>query len=169
MMADHQTNQKSLLYGYVDFYDGEPPKVVITNRHDASDIVAALEAAGNSNTWGEYRKNCPQIFLDRDNEHQLEYEDELPTDEAPFSFPFSSIDDYEWPKFTDGLSGEGIPERIISKYGNPLNTVLDGPFIYFNPEQIEEITQEIECLGYTIERDDRTVRNAAGFGELRLG
>ncbi|MCH1497182.1 MAG: hypothetical protein L7U72_18310, partial [Rubripirellula sp.] len=61
------------------------------------------------------------------------------------------------------------PERIISKYGNPLNTVLDGPFIYFNPEQIEEITQEIECLGYTIERDDRTVRNAAGFGELRLG
>ena len=168
-MANRQANQKNLLYGYVDFCDGEPPKVLITNLNDASDIVAALEAAGNSNTWGEYRKNCPKVFLDRDNEHQLEYEDELPTDDAPFSFPFSSIDDYEWPKFTDGLSGQGIPERIISEYGNPLNTVLDGTFIYFNSEQIEEIIQKVEDLGYTIERDDRTVRNAAGFGELRLG
>ena len=80
-MTDHEHNEDHLLYGYVDYLDGEPPKVVILNRDDANEIVVALEAATNSKTWGEYRKNCPKVFLDRDMEDYLEYEDELPKDE----------------------------------------------------------------------------------------
>ena len=168
-MTDHEHDEDHLLYGYVDYLDGEPPKVVILNRDDANEIVAALEAATNSNTWGEYRKNCPKVFLDRDMEDYLEYEDELPKDDDPFSHPHHSMEDYEWPKFADGLYGEGLPEEIVEEYGQLYGTVIDGTFIHFKPEDVDKIVQELETMGYTMERDDRTASNAVGYGDLRLG
>ena len=79
------------------------------------------------------------------------------------------MDDYEWPKFPDGLHGEGLPEEIVEEYGQPYDTVIDGTFIHFKPEDVDGIVQELETMGYTVERDDRTASNAVGYGDLSRG
>ena len=122
-MAQTEQNDDRLIYGYVDFLDGGPPRVVILNRDDANRIVAALEAAATSKTWGEYRQKCPKVFLDRDMPHHPDHEEGLPNDLDPFSQPYHSMEDYEWPKFADGLYGEGLPEQVVEKYGQRFNTV----------------------------------------------
>ncbi|HBV66368.1 MAG TPA: hypothetical protein DEF45_25480 [Rhodopirellula sp.] len=159
-------NSHALIYGLVDY--GEGARVVILNRSEAEDIFSALKAIRNSATWHDFRQACPQKYVDRIHENLISEGDHLPDDSRLFCSDQIPYLDYDWPQFASGLFGEGLPRTIVSEYGEPYDTVLDGLFIHFNPEDLITIRKELTRLGYSLERDDEKAAHAVGYGKLNF-
>ncbi len=165
-MKREKTDSHALIYGLVDY--GEGARVVILNRSEADDIFSALKAIRNSTTWREFRQTCPKKYVERIHENLVDDGDHLPDDSQLFSSDQIPHLDYDWPQFASGLFGEGLPQRIVSEYGEPYDTVLDGLFIHFNPEDLIPIRNELTRLGYSLKRDDEKATHAIGYGELNF-
>ncbi len=165
-MKRKKTDSHALIYGLVDY--GEGARVVILNRSEADDILSALKAISNSTTWREFRQTCPKKHVDCIHANLVNEGDHPPDDSQLFSSDQIPHLDYEWPQLASGLFGEGLPKTIVSEYGEPYDTVLDGLFIHFHPEDLIMIRNELTCLGYSLERDDEKATLAIGYGELNF-
>ena len=55
-------NSTKLIYGLVDY--GEGARAVILHRSEAEEIYAALKAARQASTWGEFRQLCPEEYVE---------------------------------------------------------------------------------------------------------
>ncbi len=165
-MPSNQTETTTLIYGIIDY--GEGGRVVILHRSDAEEIYAALKAARRASTWGEFRQLCPEKYIELVNENFLFENEQLPNDGDLFSHYQIPGADYDWPRYASGLYGEGLPEELVTEFGNHYSTVLDGIFIHFNPEDLIEIRKQLVDKGFTLERDDETTKHAVGYGEMNL-
>lgn len=165
-MKDGKNDSHALIYGLVDY--GEGARVVIVNRSEAEDIYSALQAIRNSANWTDFRRNCPRKYVDQIHENLINEGKHLPDGSLLFSSDQIPHLDYEWPQLASGLFGEGIPETIVARYGEPYDTVLDGLFIHFNPEDLVKIRGALSRLGYSFERDDEKATHAVGYGELNF-
>ncbi len=166
-MHTNHIESTNLIYGLVDY--GEGVRVVILHRSDAEEIYAALKAARKASTWGEFRELCPHEYVELVHEHFRFEEEQLPKDADPFSHDQIPGVDYDWPRYASGLYGEGLPEELVTEFGNHYSTVLDGIFIHFNPEDLIEIRKQLVDKGFTLERDDETAKHAVGCGDMNLG
>ena len=80
------------------------------------------------------------------------------------------------PKITVTLTGadkENVQAVVLGDKrwglnGEPYDTVLDGLFIHFNPEDLITIRKELTRLGYSLERDDEKAAHAVGYGKLNF-
>ncbi len=165
----HQThiNSTKLIYGLVDY--GEGARVVILHGSEAEEIYAALKAARQASTWGEFRQLCPEEYVELVHKDYLLEEEQLPNDAELFSHYQIPAADYDWPRYASGLYGEGLPEEFVTEFGHPYSTVLDGVFIHFDPEDLSEIKKDLTARGYTLKRDDETAKHAVGYGNMNLG
>ncbi len=166
MHTDHIAST-NLIYGLVDY--GEGVRVVILHRSDAEEIYAALKAARTARTWGEFRQLCPDKYVELVHEHFRYEEEQPPRDADRFSNDQIPGVDYDWPRYASGLYGEGLPKELVSEFGHPYSTVLDGVFIHFDPEDLIEIRKTLDAWGFSLKRDDETAIHAVGYGDLNLG
>ena len=166
-MHTNHIESTNLIYGLVDY--GEGVRVVILHRSDAEEIYAALKAARKASTWGGFRELCPHEYVELVHEDFRFEEQQLPRDADLFSHDQIPGVDYDWPRYASGLYGEGLPEELVTEFGNHYSTVLDGIFIHFNPEDLIEIRKQLVDKGFTLERDDETAKHAVGCGDMNLG
>jgi hypothetical protein len=100
----------------------------------------------------------------RERYGQLRIGERPPIDQDAFSLdhiPWYGDGDYpEWPA---QQMLKWVPESIRSTFGHTYDTVLNGPYLTFDPVQERDLLAAFESAGFRCVRDDALVRRASGY------
>ncbi|HYE76575.1 MAG TPA: hypothetical protein VEI97_01185 [bacterium] len=127
----------------------------------ANQRIAIFEALNSAATWGEFRREVPEeLWADI----VATWEDEgerVPAVQELFDpdlLPGYSAGD--WPRWPDSL--DWVPLAVKELHQQGASSLLEGPYLEFDPELEERVVDLFESLGYGTVRDDALIDLASG-------
>lgn len=149
-------------------------EIVYGNRHGdlifipkdlAEDLATLHFALETSKTWGEFKANAPDqmyeevIALVNDDDNP----EVLPQPEETFdSASIPGYADGDWPLWPRQYMLEWIPKDIQVRFSRILDSVLNGEYLQFDPENTQEIVELLEKHGYSCSEDLPLIESAHG-------
>lgn len=153
---------EDLLYG--ESFEGG---LVFITRAAAEYVAEKWKAANTATTWGELRALSPDAY-DELLEH-LPCDDDgddrsaVPADEAAFdASEIEAIQEGHWPEWPAQDMFDWMPAEIQEAFGRQADTLSNGSFLMFDPEDKDAIVARLEALGYRCVAEPELIAQACG-------
>ena len=124
-----------------------PDALVFAEAHDARRVDRVWHALNTAKTWGQFKRLLPA------SEHEQFEDCEGGEDDAFDPLDYTTEGDY--PDWLQAEMERVIPADLLGRFGECLDTPLNGSF-WSLPSRFEtEIVEELEGRGYRVfKRDD---------------
>jgi hypothetical protein len=149
----HKPATQTLYYRESPANDG----LVFAEPERAKHIARVHHALESSRTWGEFKRKLPSEEYDYIVSVMFDYaEDQWPNDSAPFnSEDVPGYCDGDYPAWLQQKVDECVPEEILDKYAENLETTLNGNYYHIEGSDEEAICRDLRALGFqVIRRED---------------
>jgi hypothetical protein len=160
------TSEDELVYGLIDS-TGDPRQgyLVFVRRSRTEDLARVHDAVGRARTWSEFRSLLPPTFEEELEKSFHDDEVDAPDDSQPFDADrIPGYADGDWPAWPAQEALDWVPSEISARFGRDVDSVLNGPYLEFDPKHEVEILAAFEGHGFRCGRDDKLVRQASGWG-----
>lgn len=132
----------------------------------ARDALACWVAFNTARTWREFWEKLPTRYhwrLNYPESTDPEYDDPdntYPTDETPFDRARLSRDtEGEFPPLAHTEAAAAwMPEEIVERYGENLQSLLSGDWVLYPPEHAEAVADELKRRGYEVRHDPDLIK-----------
>lgn len=130
----------------------------------AQQLAAIHKAIGQAKTWGEFR-----LRISAEDWNELvrcfdEYDEAPQPGDAFNAEDVPGFTDGDWPDWPEQEMMSWLPPEHVARFGTQHQSVLNGPFLSFDPKYLNEIMAELKRGGYTCRREDVLISQACGRG-----
>jgi len=134
-------------------------------RSRAERLAAIHSALRHSKTWGDFRAKMPRVICQEVMRGIQENVGRFPRNAERFdSGLLPGFCDGDWPAFPAQEMLRWVPQAIQSGFGEIEDTVLNGFYLYLDPEREDEIVAAFREHGYECVPDEVLVLVACGAG-----
>lgn len=139
---------------------GDENNLVFIPEREARRISAIYNAI-SAKTWGEFRQLMPGEDLQEVISYFLEYDEDLPSDDAKFQADLlPGYCDGDWPDWAEQKMLEWVPRSIIEKFATMMQTAINGSYPVLDASRKEEIVAAMRAAGLDCQEDEELVRRA---------
>lgn len=116
----------------------------------------------SAKTWRQFADMIP--VHDWNQLRQILDEDDTTPDlDSKFqSGSLPGFEDGDWPDWAEQHMLGWLPPEACAKYSEVHRSVINGPFLSFDPKLADQIVDELERAGFVCQRDDGLVIRACG-------
>jgi hypothetical protein len=146
-------------------YGNRSGELIFIPKDLAEDLVKVHIASETSKTWGEFKANAPDRIYEEAIALLSDEEDPEVLPQPEDIFDSASIPGYadgDWPLWPRQYMLEWVPKDIQVRFGRIMDTVLNGEYLQFDPEDTQEIVELLEKHGYSCSEDVALVESAHG-------
>ncbi len=183
----YNLEDKDLVYGV--YYPGVFDRLVMMPLSVVSHLIEMCQIINTAGTWGEVRERAkPSVYAELVSLKETDYDssiirlwkrrqagefriDELgnveeknPPDEEPFDGS-RLIDPGFYPPPPEHLMLKWLPEDIQNRFGEVQYDNYGASWLHIEADRTDEVVAALQCLGYTLERNDTLIHKAYCDGE----
>jgi hypothetical protein len=128
---------------------------------ELTDIHLAIATA---TTWRQFARIIPAPDWHAVLQGFCDYEDPVCLDSEFDQARLPGFEDGDWPDWVEQHMMRWLPAEVWRMYAVVHQSVINGPFISFDPKREAEIVKAFEGAGFACQRNDGLVLRACGRG-----
>jgi hypothetical protein len=150
--------ERKIVYGTIWEPSDWQPMLCFMGEGEARYFKYLMQVLNTSKTWGEFLARLPEDEYENFLEY---YQSKNYSPGKPFD-P-GDIDAYcagDWPERPIFSMLGWMPQEIVDKYGEVIETLLDGEYLIIRPENERHVVKALREVGYIVKKNDKLVKAA---------
>ena len=136
--------------------------VVAIPQTPAYELASVLTALNESETWGDFRRDCPPGYWEEVEDLYDEDWSHVPWP-PPDTLAFDprgqlwGFDEADWPPWVAQEMLEWLPDSVLDSFSETGVSMVSGSCALIQPDRLDDFMAAMTSLGYECIRDDNLI------------